>query len=154
MIHEENEHLLNHALDMYRNIQEYEILPAKAYDIIKNLNFLNSTDQAKSLHALQKLIHSKIQTLDRKKGIVEPIRNELKSRDMCYAQLLHESVNIPNREDLLDSMAEEEFNIPCSLHGSIRKDFIKFLRIHTKTRDIKISDKNSEILHELYTNMD
>ena len=49
-------------------------------------------------------------------------------------------------------MAEEEFNIPCSLHGSIRNDFIKFLRIHTKTRDIKISDKNSEILHELYTN--
>ena len=57
-------HLLNHALDMYRNIQEYEILPAKAYDIIKNMNFLNKTDQVKSLHALQKLIHSKIQTLD------------------------------------------------------------------------------------------
>ena len=153
MIHEENEHLLNHALDMYSYVQEYEILPAKAYEIIKKLNFLNKTDQAKSLHALQRLIGSKMDILDRKKekGIVKRIRNEIKASDLLYAQLVQESVKIPNREDLLDSMAEEDFNIPCSLHGSIRKDFIKFLRVN-ETYSIQKSDKNYEILHELYNN--
>jgi hypothetical protein len=134
--------LLRHALDMYKHVQPYGILPKKAYKIIRELDEKTDTKtKAESLQALQTMIRKEGEKIDQTPQS-RMIRDEITDPELRLQQLRREALEIPTKSQLLSEMG---LHIPDSFEGDIRKDWVKLLNLVRK-HSLELSESSDNIL--------